>query len=101
MRILLHQDHVASLLGVQLAPGFIESTLERLGFKLEKRGTNTWEVTCPTCRADMELEADLVEELARFYGYQNIPTVLPSSKTAGTGTQPPSMKRFTQSKKTR
>ena len=32
----------------------------------------------------MELEADLIEELARFYGYQNIPAVLPPSKTAGT-----------------
>ena len=28
---------------------------------------------CPTYRADMELEADLIEEIARFYGYQNIP----------------------------
>ena len=84
VRILLHQAHVVSLLGVELTPDFIESTLLRLGFKLEKQGTSAWEVTCPTCRADMELEADLIEELARFFGYQNIPSILPPSQTAGT-----------------
>lgn len=84
VRIMLHQAHVVSLLGVQLTADFIESTLLRLGFKLEKQGTGAWEVTCPTCRADMELEADLIEELARFYGYQNIPSILPPSKAAGT-----------------
>ncbi len=83
VRIALHQDRVAALLGVQLTEDFIESTLRRLGFMLEKRGKNAWEVTCPTCRADMELEADLIEELACFYGYQNIPAILPPSKTAG------------------
>jgi phenylalanyl-tRNA synthetase beta chain len=40
-------------------------------------------VTCPSYRADMELEADLIEELARFYGYQNIPTSYPASTSAG------------------
>ena len=44
---------------------------------LKSAGRHAWEVTCPTCRADMELEADLIEELARFYGYQNIPAILP------------------------
>jgi phenylalanyl-tRNA synthetase beta chain len=83
VRIMLHQSHVASLLGVQLTPDFIESTLRRLGFELEKHGASAWKVTCPTFRADMELEADLIEELARFYGYQNFPAVLPPSKTTG------------------
>jgi len=84
VRIALHQDHVTSLLGMPLTGDFIESTLRGLGFQLEKRGPNAWDVTCPTCRADMELEADLIEELACFYGYQNIPAILPPSQTAGT-----------------
>ena len=83
-RILLHQDHAASLLGVRPAADFIEATLGRLGFRLEARAAGVWEVTCPTFRADMELEADLIEELARFYGYENIPSVLPPGRTAGT-----------------
>ena len=83
VRILLHQEHVKALLGVELTGDSITSTLQRLNFQTEERGGGIWEVTCPTSRADMELEADLIEELARFHGYQNIPTVLPPSKTVG------------------
>jgi phenylalanyl-tRNA synthetase beta chain len=84
IRIVLHRDNATALLGVKLTGRFIESTLRRLDFKVEKREKNTYEVTCPTCRADMELEADLIEELARSYGYQNIPATLPPSRTVGT-----------------
>jgi len=83
VRIRLNGDHANSLLGVKLEAEFIESTLERLGFQLEAQGENIWTVTCPTYRADMEVEADLIEELARFYGYQNIPATLPPSKSIG------------------
>ena len=82
--ILLRRANAAALLGVDLTSGFIESTLRRLDFKLEPKGKDVWEVTCPTNRADMELEADLIEELARFYGYQNIPATLPPGKLVGT-----------------
>jgi phenylalanyl-tRNA synthetase beta chain len=84
VRIPLHLKNSVSLLGAKLTGRFIESTLQRLGFKLERNGSGIWTVTCPTYRADMEIEADLIEELCRFYGYQNIPATLPPSKTAGT-----------------
>jgi phenylalanyl-tRNA synthetase beta chain len=84
VRIFLRRQNATSLLGVELSGAFIESTLGRLNFKIDKHGEDAWEVTCPTCRADMELEADLIEELARFYGYQNIPATLPPSETVGT-----------------
>ncbi len=83
VRIRLRREGAAALLGVKLSDKFIESTLRRLGFKVETQGENAWTVTCPTYRADMELEADLIEELARFYGYQNIPATLPPSKSIG------------------
>lgn len=83
VRILLHRRNLSALLGVEVAAEFIESTLQRLDFRLEKKGEDVWQVTCPTYRADMELEADLIEEVARFYGYQNIPVTLPPSKTPG------------------
>ena len=87
VRILLKRDHASGLLGVNLSGEFIESTLRRLEFKVEKLDDNAWTVTCPTYRADMELEADLIEELARFYGYQNIPAVLPPSRNVGIHSQ--------------
>ncbi len=82
-RIELHQRQAEALLGVELSPEFIESTLRALNFKLTRKGKGGWLATCPTYRADMELEADLIEELARFHGYQNIPTTIPASRTAG------------------
>jgi len=81
--ISLRQENAAKLIGVPLEKGFIQSTLGRLNFKLEETGPDSWKVTCPTYRADMELEADLIEELVRFFGYQNIPTTLPPSNTVG------------------
>lgn len=83
VRITLGRKSAARLLGVDLTPDFIESTLSALEFKLERKGAEAWEVSCPTYRADMELEADVIEELARFFGYENIPTSMPSIASAG------------------
>jgi phenylalanyl-tRNA synthetase beta chain len=79
----LSQERITALLGVEFAGEFVESILNRLGFITEKNGANGWGVTAPTFRADMEQDADLIEELARFFGYQNIPATIPSIKTAG------------------
>ncbi len=83
VRIELGIGPAQKLLGVSLTPEFVESTLKRLCFRPLRRGKGRWRVECPTYRADMELEADLIEEVARFYGYQNIPTTLPPSRSAG------------------
>jgi len=81
--IALKRQSATALIGVPFEREFIVSTLEGLNFSLENTGKDSWNVICPTYRADMELEADLTEELARFYGYQNIPTTLPPSRNAG------------------
>jgi len=83
VRISLRRKNATALMGVNISSEFIESTLQRLDFKMERQGDDAWEVKCPTFRADMEQEADLIEELARFHGYQNIPATLPPSKTVG------------------
>jgi len=83
VRIELRRERAENLLGVPLEDAFIETTLKRLNFRLQRRGKGHWLITCPTYRADMELEADLIEELARFFGYQNIPTRMPAARTVG------------------
>jgi phenylalanyl-tRNA synthetase beta chain len=83
VRIELDRRRAGKLLGVELTDDFIETTLGRLGFALKKSGEGNWMVSCPTFRADMELEADLIEELARFYGYDNIPATFPPAMSAG------------------
>src|SRR5262249_27209773 len=74
VRIELRRSNAERLMGGRLTDRFVQATLERLEFRPERRDRGVWTVTCPTFRSDMVLEADLIEELARFYGYQNIPS---------------------------
>jgi phenylalanyl-tRNA synthetase beta chain len=83
VRIPLELKRAEALLGVSLTPEFIETTLKRLNFKPVRKGRGRWLVQCPSYRADMELEADLFEEIARFFGYQNIPTTVTAGSGAG------------------
>jgi phenylalanyl-tRNA synthetase beta chain len=83
VKITLSRARVEGLLGVTLSGARIEEILGRLNFSLQPAGAGLWEVTCPSYRADMELEADLIEEIARFHGYQNIPTTALPSVGAG------------------
>ncbi len=68
----LRRSRVSRLLGVELADDVIEDILMRLEMKLESTKEG-WLVTAPSHRFDIEIEADLIEELARIYGYNNMP----------------------------
>jgi phenylalanyl-tRNA synthetase beta chain len=71
-KINLRSDRVAKILGVNIFDHEIESILQRLGFKCEKMSSD-WTVTVPPRRSDVTLEIDLIEEIARLYGYIKIP----------------------------
>ncbi|MEC7839610.1 MAG: phenylalanine--tRNA ligase subunit beta [Chlamydiota bacterium] len=60
------------LLGTQLVGGEIESIFQRLGFKFTWDGEDTFSVTIPTYRVDISQEVDLIEEVARLYGFDNL-----------------------------
>lgn len=64
---------VAQLGGVSLSPSDIEGILERLGFHVDGANSETWTVQAPTWRRDVEGEHDLVEEVLRINGYDEIP----------------------------
>ncbi|MBC7326027.1 MAG: phenylalanine--tRNA ligase subunit beta, partial [Moorella sp. (in: Bacteria)] len=68
--ILLRPERVNYILGTELAPATIKELLERL--HLEIRGAGPFEVAVPAYRGDLTGEIDLVEEIARLYGYNNI-----------------------------
>lgn len=55
---------------------FIVKTLDALGFEVEDRG-DAFRVVPPSFRADIKEEVDLYEELARFHGYNNLPSRMP------------------------
>jgi phenylalanyl-tRNA synthetase beta chain len=76
--IVLRGRRVADLLGAAPDPAFIETTLKDLGFSLKSNQSGVWRVQAPSFRLDIEREADLVEEIARFYGYDRIPSIVPA-----------------------
>ncbi|MGE5701874.1 MAG: phenylalanine--tRNA ligase subunit beta [Clostridia bacterium] len=67
-------------LGMTLTAEDVSSIFTKLQFPYETDGTS-WTVTVPTRRGDISLSEDLIEEVARLYGYDNIPTTLPQGET--------------------
>ena len=63
-------------LGIEVADERVEDILSRLGCQLEKRDEG-WTITPPIFRFDLATPEDIVEEIARIYGYENIPARLP------------------------
>lgn len=72
--------HVNRFLGTQLTDEDIEQIFHALDFPLEKIG-ETFVVSVPPRRWDISIEADLMEEIARIYGYDRLPSTLPSGQT--------------------
>jgi phenylalanyl-tRNA synthetase beta chain len=70
--IRLRRARIAKLLGVEIDDDIVSGILQRLGLQATKI-TAGWDVIPPSYRFDITLEADLVEEVARIYGYDNIP----------------------------
>jgi len=68
----LRLERLSRVLGVNFEPLFVETSLLNLGMNFETT-CDGWEVTPPAARFDIEIEEDLIEEMARIYGYDNIP----------------------------
>ena len=77
----LREDRVRELGGVDVPTQEIERILTVLGFALERQ-TNGWDCSVPSWRHDVEGEADLVEEVLRIYGFNEIPSTPLKLETA-------------------
>ncbi|NMG33131.1 phenylalanine--tRNA ligase subunit beta [Azoarcus sp. TTM-91] len=74
--VILRPARVRRLLGVQLGDADMKALLERVHLGVQEQG-DCFLVSPPSFRFDIAIEEDLVEELARLYGYDNIPAVPP------------------------
>lgn len=75
--IALRLEKISRLLGFNIAKEEIGSILSLLGMSLHEND-NGWQVTAPSYRFDISIEEDLIEEIARVYGYNNLPTHAPA-----------------------
>lgn len=68
----LRRFAIARLLGVEIADAEVEAILRALGLRVEAAGDG-WDAQVPSWRFDLAIEVDLIEELARVYGYNRLP----------------------------
>lgn len=88
----LRASRIARVLGVDIDNSTVDDILARLGFHamvmdVEATGEgglaeHTWEVSAPSHRFDISIEADLIEEISRVYGYNNLPVRTPLASLA-------------------
>ncbi|RMD86525.1 MAG: phenylalanine--tRNA ligase subunit beta [Candidatus Dadabacteria bacterium] len=73
-KIKINKTFICSRLGMEISDNFIDSTLKKLRFDVQKQG-DTFEVIAPSWRStgDISIQEDIVEEIGRMIGYDNIP----------------------------
>ncbi len=70
--VTLRRTRLAKILGVEIDDGMVIDILTRLGMQVELIDEG-WKVIAPSCRFDIGIEEDLIEEIGRIYGYTEIP----------------------------
>lgn len=78
-QVKLRQNRLNKVLGIELDVGEVTEILKRLGFTV-KFADAVWQVSVPTFRFDISIEEDLIEEVARIYGYHRIQAAAPAAQ---------------------
>jgi phenylalanyl-tRNA synthetase beta chain len=79
----LRPERIEKLIGVAVPDDEARGILERLGFAITAGSDGAWTVDVPYWRqVDVYREADLIEEVARVYGLEKVPTTLPARRAA-------------------
>lgn len=77
--IKLRAGRISRVLGLEIDSSSVPEILTRLGMRIEEQGEGIWMVTPPSFRFDIALEVDLIEEIGRIIGYDNIPATAAKS----------------------
>lgn len=81
LRVHLARGRIAGLLGATLPDADVRRILVSLGFALVDAGDG-WDVEVPTRRVDAVRDVDLIEEIARHYGFDRLPVTFPALSSA-------------------
>ena len=76
--VMLRRGRLAQQLGVDIPPQRVTEILSCLGLELVAKTDDGWQFRIPSWRFDLGIEADLVEEVARIYGYNELPAAMPA-----------------------
>ena len=76
----LRHARTGRMLGLEIPAADVERILTGLGFEI-RRTSPGWDVEAPTFRVDVLREIDLIEEIARHYGYDRLPAAFPPLST--------------------
>lgn len=74
----LRTARMRRLLGFEIDAGEVEATLEALGLDVRREDGDAWTVTPPSWRYDLDLEADVIEEVVRIHGCDRVPRTRPA-----------------------
>ena len=83
--VVLNVERTGALIGAEISREEIKRHLASLGMDAVERSNGDLAVVPPYWRVDIEREIDLVEEIARLYGYVNVPTTLPRVQMVASG----------------
>jgi len=85
--IAINAGAINDLLGADLSAARCKTILKKLGFHVSTRGSR-WMVRVPSFRSDIKREVDLIEEISRVVGYDNLPSSLPTVMVANIPSEP-------------
>ncbi|SFB63909.1 phenylalanine--tRNA ligase subunit beta [Azotobacter beijerinckii] len=80
--ITLRAERIEQMLGLRMEAAEVERLLVALGLKVGGGAAGEWQVEVPSHRFDISLEVDLIEELGRLHGYDNLPVRYPQARLA-------------------
>ncbi|MFI8384919.1 phenylalanine--tRNA ligase subunit beta [Pseudomonas sp. NPDC079086] len=80
--VTLRAERIEQMLGMKMDSAEIVRLLAALGLDIRADGEGQWQVGVPSHRFDISLEVDLIEELARLYGYNRLPVRYPQARLA-------------------
>ncbi|GLO28873.1 phenylalanine--tRNA ligase beta subunit [Pseudomonas putida] len=83
--VTLRAERITQMLGMEMDRAQVEQLLNALELTTTKTEEGQWTVNIPSHRFDISLEVDLIEELARLYGYNNLPVRYPQARLAPQG----------------